>query len=127
MARKDLPLTETETVIGSGVKLKGTLQSDGDISIDGELKGAIRTNGNLTIGPNAQIEANVSAQNVRVAGQLEGNIKSENETTIEGSGKVKGDIHTSLLSIQHGAIFSGQTNMRELPISKAGVEADTKP
>jgi len=124
MARKELSLSGTETVIGSGVKLKGTLNSDGDISIDGELKGAIRSNGNLTIGPNASIEGNVSALNVHVAGLLEGNIKSENETSIEGSGKVKGDIHTALLSIQHGAIFSGQTVMRDLPTSKTEPEVD---
>ncbi len=115
--RIDSPMTETETVIGTGVKVKGTLVSDGDVSIDGELKGSIKTGGNLTIGVNGVIEANVSARNVKVGGHLVGNIKCESETVIESSGKVKGNVHTGLLAINHGAVFSGQTVMTDGPQS----------
>lgn len=111
--RNEAVLSETETVIGAGVKVKGTLVSEGDISIDGELKGSIKAGGNLTIGVNGQIEANIAAKNIRIGGHLIGNVKAENETVVEGSARVKGNIHTSLLSIDQGAVFLGQSIMSD--------------
>lgn len=112
--RSETGLTDNETVIGSGVKVKGSLVSEGDINIDGEVKGSIKTTGNLVVGVNGLIEANVSARNVRIGGHLIGNIKSENETVIEGTGKVKGNVHTATLAIEHGALFAGQSYMSEI-------------
>lgn len=118
MAKKtEITLAEAETVIGAGVKVKGTLASDGDVTIDGELKGGVKTNGNLVIGVNGSVEANVSARNVKVAGHLLGNVKSDGETVITGTGKVKGNIHTSQLAIEPGAVFSGQSFMADGAVS----------
>lgn len=114
MAKKtEFRVADAETVIGAGVIVKGTLHSEGDVTIDGDLKGGVKTTGNLTIGATGSVEANIAARNVKVSGQLVGNIKAEGETSISGTGKVKGNIHTGLLTIDHGAVFSGQSFMHE--------------
>lgn len=115
MAKKtDFSIAEAETVIGAGVVVKGTLHSEGDVTVDGELKGGVKTTGNLTIGSTGSVEANVAARNVKVSGHLLGNIKAEGETIISGTGRVEGNIHTGLLAIEHGAVFSGQSFMHEV-------------
>lgn len=114
MAKKtEFGIAEAETFIGAGVSVKGTLHSEGDVTIDGDLKGGVKTTGNLTIGATGSVEANVAARNVKISGQLHGNVKAEGETSITGTGRVKGNIHTVMLAIDHGAVFSGQSFMHE--------------
>ena len=111
MKKIDLISAGTDTVIGTGVKIKGTLASESDITINGTLNGEIRTSGNVSIGVNGIVKADIKAQNVTVAGHLLGNIMAENETTVTESGHVKGDITTAVVAIGPGAIFIGRINM----------------
>lgn len=112
MAKRTNPiLSESETIIGPGVKIKGTLIGDGDVIIDGHLSGEIKTNGNLTLGINAVIKANVTAANINIAGQLTGNVTCQNETHLTEAGKIVGDIQTGSLQIDAGAIFIGGSHM----------------
>lgn len=113
MARKHemLAVSGTETIIGPGVKLKGNLASEGDITIDGLMSGDIKATGNVTIGVNARIKANVRAMNVSVAGELVGNITAEDDTRITETGQVTGDIKTTTFSIGPGAYFTGAVVM----------------
>lgn len=106
-----LGMAGAETIIGTGVSVQGQLASDADIIIDGTLKGDIKTNGDLTIGVNASITADVQAVNVVIAGNLIGNITASGEATIRETGQVKGDIQCSSLSIVPGGIFLGRSLM----------------
>jgi cytoskeletal protein CcmA (bactofilin family) len=119
MARKThddaLGVTGAETVIGAGVTVEGNLASDADIIIDGRLTGDIKTEGDLVIGVNASIQANVQATNVTVAGSLTGNITAQGEATIRETGHVKGDIKASGLAIISGGVFIGRSLMKPPP------------
>lgn len=102
-----------ETVVGTSVKLKGNLKSDGDITVDGSVNGEIKTKGTVTIGPNANIIANVHAKNVNVAGTVQGNVVATDRLNLSESGRVYGDISANILSISAGALFSGKSTMAE--------------
>jgi cytoskeletal protein CcmA (bactofilin family) len=119
MARRShddaLGVVGAETIIGSGVVVHGNVTSEADIIIDGTLDGSIKTSGNLTIGVNAHVKANVEATNVTVAGTLNGNIAASGEAAIAESGHVKGDIHSIGLSIASGGVFSGRSIMEAPP------------
>jgi cytoskeletal protein CcmA (bactofilin family) len=115
-----------ETIIGTGVVVHGDLTSQSDITIDGFLKGKIKTEGNLTLGVNAQVTANIEATNVVVAGSLEGNITARGETTIRETGQVKGDITSLGLAISSGGVFIGRSLMESPPQLEQSV-AQTDP
>ncbi len=111
MARKDdlLGISGIETVIGAGVVVHGNLTSEGDILIDGILKGDIKTAGDVTIGVNGRIKANLTALNVTVAGELDGSIIADGEVTIRETGRVTGDVTAAGLAIASGGVFSGRS------------------
>jgi cytoskeletal protein CcmA (bactofilin family) len=102
-----------ETVVGTSVKLKGNLKSDGDITVDGSVNGEIKTKGTVTIGPNANIIASVHAKNVNVAGTVQGNVVATDRLNISESGRVYGDVSANILSISAGALFSGKSTMAD--------------
>lgn len=100
-----------ETIVGTSVKLKGNLKSDGDIFVDGIVAGEIKTKGSVKIGPNANVIASIKAKNVSVSGSVQGNIEAGDRLEITQSGRVLGDIAASVLSISAGAVFSGKSQM----------------
>ncbi len=107
-----------DTVIGSGVKLRGNLVSEGDIIVDGTLAGNIKTRGNLTIGVNAHVTGDVIADNLTVAGLLEGHVRAADATTIAETGQVKGDITTGRMRIDMGGIFIGISKMKQVEVTE---------
>ncbi len=108
---------EADTIIGPSVQIEGDLISKGNVRVEGTLKGKLLTEKNLEVTPTAHIEANVSAANMVIAGAVNGDIKASGKITILETGKVYGDITSSTLAINPGAIFSGQSNMNKQPQS----------
>jgi cytoskeletal protein CcmA (bactofilin family) len=67
--------TDSEvTIIGAAAKLEGTVVSAGSLRIDGQVKGQIQADGDVTLSPQSQVEADIRAQNVCVAGRLKGHV-----------------------------------------------------
>lgn len=119
MARRShddaLGVAGAETVIGTGVTVKGELVSESDIIVDGTLNGNITTQGDVTLGVNAIVTATVRGANVTVAGRLIGNIEASGDTTIRETGQVEGDISSAGLSISQGGVFVGRNVMKIVP------------
>lgn len=132
MARKNhsdaLGVAGAETIIGTGVNVRGDLNSESDIIIDGNLEGSLTTIGDVTIGVNATIKATIRGYNVTVAGHLTGNIEATGDTTIRETGQVQGDIRSAGLAISTGGVFIGRNHMQ--PVANLGdidSEATSKP
>ena len=100
-----------ETVIGPTANFKGTVQSDGGLRIDGVFEGGLQIAGNLIIGESGKVIADVTAQNVSVAGALKGTVKASGRLEILSSGRVWGDISVSSFLIDEGGFFRGQSIM----------------
>ena len=100
-----------ESVIASGVHVKGHLTCDSDLMIDGNLEGDIKVTGAATIGVNARIDGNISATHLILSGQVNGNINITESTTLEATGRLIGDITTNSLGIAPGAVLIGTVTM----------------
>ena len=101
----------SETIIAQGVKVEGDFKSNGDIAIDGELKGSLATVASLHVGESAVIHAEVSAKNAVIAGTIVGNLHVEDGLQLHASSNVTGDIVTSRLLIAEAAVVNGRISM----------------
>ena len=61
------------TIVGAGARLEGNVVSAGNLRIDGQVKGQINAEGDVALAPQSQVEADIRAQNVSVAGRFKGN------------------------------------------------------
>ncbi len=98
-------------IIGSGTKLKGNIESSGDIRIDGTIDGVLDTKGKLVIGKSGKAIGEIHCKNAEVSGTIDGKLTVEELLTFRSTAKVIGDIITSKLAIEPGAIFSGTCTM----------------
>ena len=117
--------------IGEGTVLNGEIESGGDIRIDGILKGSVKVDGKLVLGPAGKIEGDVECENAIIAGELRAKIKSKNLLTLKASAKLYGDIFSGKLEIEPGAIFTGNCSMgpiiKELKEIKEDKNLDNAP
>jgi cytoskeletal protein CcmA (bactofilin family) len=99
------------TVVGPGAKLEGTLVSAGSLRIDGHVKGQINAEGDVMLSPQSQVEADIRADSVTVAGRFKGNIFVKGKAELARGGRVDGNVTSKVLVIQEGGIFCGQSMM----------------
>lgn len=102
---------EVETIIGPSVKVKGNFHGEGNIIVEGILEGSLKTAGSVLIGEKAKITANINANEARIGGQVNGNIKTKGFLELDPTAKILGDIECSLLFIAKGAIINGKCVM----------------
>ena len=99
------------TVVGVGARLDGNVVSAGSLRIDGQVKGQINADGDVTLSPQSQVEADIRAQNVTVAGRFKGNIAVKGKAHLARGGRVDGNITSKSLVVEEGGIFHGQSIM----------------
>jgi len=120
MNQKSSPETPSQNInlISQGTKINGDIVSDGDIRIDGYLKGNITTKGRLVIGGTGSIEGEIVCSNIEISGNFKGKIAASDLLTMKSSAVVTGDIIISKLGVEPGCVFSGTCQMGSAPEKK---------
>ena len=109
------------SLISADLKVVGNLDSDGDLQIDGQVKGDVKSR-SVTVGEGAIVTGSITADTLRVSGAIDGTI-SGTSVTIAKIGKVKGDIVHETLSIEAGATIEGQVRRLDSEKPYGGVKA----
>lgn len=113
MAKFNEPENPAINLISLGTEITGDIKSNGDIRIDGSLNGNLNTKGKVVIGTTGKVKGEVFCKNSEVAGIIEGKITVGQLLNLKASSKINGDICTSKLSIEPGALFSGNCKMSD--------------
>ncbi len=112
----------TRNVLSTDVEIKGTVKFTNDLVVDGKIEGEITSDGNLTVGENARIKAEIKTATVVVYGKVHGNLTATDRVELKSSAEVVGDIKAKTLSIEAGAIFVGKSTVgtpAQLPAAAA--------
>jgi cytoskeletal protein CcmA (bactofilin family) len=120
------PSSSTRNVLSSDVEIKGTVKFQHDLIVDGKIEGDIQSTGNLTIGENARIKAEVRTGSVIVYGKIHGNLTAVERVELKSSAEVVGDIKAKVLTIDAGAIFVGKSTVGT-PTQVAPSQPELKP
>lgn len=99
---------DAETIIGSSIKVKGNFHGQGNIVVEGQLEGNLKTEANLFIGEKAKVVANIEAYDAVINGEVKGSLKVHRYLALGPTAKVIGDITYSEISIEKGALINGQ-------------------
>src|SRR2546422_5513095 len=93
------------TIIGAGAKLEGTVVSAGSHRVDGQVKGQINAEGDVMLAPQSQVDADIKAQNVSVAGRFKGSIQGKGRAELRRGGRGGGKITAKTLGGEEGGLF----------------------
>jgi cytoskeletal protein CcmA (bactofilin family) len=105
--------------IVEGAVFEGSIQSPVDIRVDGIIKGNVRIQGKLVVGPTGSVEGEAVAAEASIAGKVRGSLEVKGLTTLAQTAQVQAELYTGQISIEAGAQFSGNCHMGpKEPISK---------
>lgn len=97
--------------IASGTEIVGDIKANGNLRVEGTIKGSLDCNGKLSIGQSGLIEGEIICENSIIEGTVKGKIKVKALLTLKETAKFIGDIITDKLAIEPNAIFTGNCNM----------------
>jgi len=112
--KQDHPLENSEKTarLGPTFLFQGELTGKEDLMVQGQFQGKISLPENdLLITEQAKIEAEIQIRNITVRGEVIGNIHASGRIVIEKTGRMKGDLSASLISIEDGAQFKGSVKI----------------
>ena len=129
-APKNRPITaeETHTILGPESSFEGKLVfHGGQVRIDGQFKGEVKTESTLIIGESARVDANIDVGSIIITGSVTGDISARHSVGIERPAKVKGTIVTPELMIEKGVIFEGTCKMENAAQESGGAKIKVLP
>jgi cytoskeletal protein CcmA (bactofilin family) len=99
--------------LAEGAELVGEISFTNGVRIEGVVKGKVRAETILEIGPAGKIDAEATVRNISIWGEFRGIIHASDRVEIHKEGKVYGEIFSPCLIIEAGAVFEGSCNMSE--------------
>jgi cytoskeletal protein CcmA (bactofilin family) len=97
--------------IMAGTMLTGDVVCDGNIRIDGTLKGNLVAKGKVVIGASGLVDGEINCQNADISGTVKAKVTVAELLTLKATAKLSGDISTNKLAIEPGANFTGACSM----------------
>ncbi|MEM6915168.1 MAG: polymer-forming cytoskeletal protein [Verrucomicrobiota bacterium] len=104
-------MTSSKNILSSDVEIKGKLRFSNDLIIDGRIEGEVNSEGDLTVGENAQIVGDIKTRSVVVFGKVQGNISVTDRCELKQNAELHGDVVASKLAIEEGAAFMGASTV----------------
>ena len=95
------------TVLFPDFSISGKLSYSVPVKIDSRFNGEIKATELLVVGPNAIIDAHISARHLKLEGKLIGNVQVIGCFEILSGGHFQGEARVGELMIHPGAVFEG--------------------
>ena len=107
----DETVSNASTLVGAGTTITGNIENNGDIRIDGVLKGNLKAKSKIIIGAEGVVEGDIEGQHADIMGRVTGKIRVQDLLYLHGTTVLNGDIYAGKLQIEPTAVFNGKCNM----------------
>jgi cytoskeletal protein CcmA (bactofilin family) len=100
--------------IGKTIVIRGEIQGQEDLVVDGNLEGTVNLAENrLTVGPTANVAADIIAKDVLVQGRVQGNVVASGRVELRAGCNLEGDIRALRLAVEDNAVFRGKVDLTQ--------------
>ena len=112
-----------KTSIGNLVFIVGNIKAEEDLIINGKVKGDIEIkNHSFFLGPSGRLQGKIDGLNVRIRGQMKGEIKATGKIEITKEAKFSGKIKCKTISVEEGAYFNADVDLGRISPEKGSLE-----
>ena len=98
------------SVVGPGTRIEGTVVAAGSLRVEGEVKGKITAEREVTLTPQGRVEANIEATSIVLGGQVKGNLAAKGDVSLPADSRLDGDIRAHNVDV--GGIVMGNVLAR---------------
>jgi cytoskeletal protein CcmA (bactofilin family) len=106
--------------IGKTVVICGEVKGGEDLIVDGRVEGTVNLSENrLTIGPSANVAADLCAKDILIMGHVTGNVVASGRVELRAGCSVEGDIRALRLAVEDNALFRGKVDLTQAAVKTA--------
>jgi cytoskeletal protein CcmA (bactofilin family) len=107
-----MAVENTPARIGKSVVILGEVKGSEDLIVDGRVEGTISlSESRLTVGPTADVAADLSAKDVLIMGHVRGNVMAAGRVELRAGSVMEGDIRAMRLAVEDNAVFRGRVDL----------------
>ncbi len=100
--------------IGKTIVISGEVKGSEDLIVDGRIEGTVNlSESRLTIGPSANVAADLSAKDVLIMGRVQGNVVASGRVELRAGCNLEGDIRALRLAVEDNAVFRGKVDLTQ--------------
>ena len=107
-------------VISSGTMITGDVVCSGDLRIDGNIKGNVKSSAKVIVGQSGIIDGDINCKSIEIEGNVKANVTVTDLMSLKSTANLVGNICAGKLAIEPGANFAGNCKMQ-------GMKADVHP
>jgi cytoskeletal protein CcmA (bactofilin family) len=107
-----------DSVIAAACSIQGDLNLKGRTQINCTVEGEVVSDGELIIGEEGNIKANIFGKVVLIFGRVVGDIKCDERLEMHAGAHVTGNVLSPRVVIQDGVVFDGRCWMGEEQLQK---------
>lgn len=126
MFKETKKLTATDTLIGHGTIMEGSIHTETNLRIEGEFSGDISTQGEIVIGEYGVAKAEIVCNQLTIAGQVHGDVTVSGRLIITPSGQLTGNANVNSIIVQEGGGFNGECKMNKAQQPKTSAKAEVE-
>jgi len=97
--------------ISLGASIKGDMASSTDIRVDGQVDGALYSEGKVVVGESARLSGKLFGTTIDFWGKMDGDIFVKDTLSLKSSSVVNGNIHVRRIQVEMGAQINGSFKM----------------
>jgi cytoskeletal protein CcmA (bactofilin family) len=114
---------ELVALLEPGIEIEGQIKvSSGMVRLNCQFKGTICSTGTVVVAGQGDIEADIEATQISIAGKVKGNVRASEHLEITEHGILLGDVETPLLKVDPGAFFTGHCDMPTAGLEKSATK-----
>ena len=99
------------TILGEGAVFEGNISCEGSMKVEGTLKGNVKADHTLVVGPNGSITGDINAEGVIIFGEVNGKVDS-GSLEIKSTGRITGEVLIETLITEAGGIMRAKCEMK---------------
>ncbi|MTI31922.1 bactofilin family protein [Xanthovirga aplysinae] len=119
-------LQNASNIISKGTVIRGDIETYGNLRVEGELVGNVKSKAKVILGQTARVEGNLYSQYAEVEGEVKGYVEVTETLVLKSSAVINGDIIANKLVVETGAVFNGNCKMGEDKNLKSSSEESAK-
>ena len=113
------------SLVAPGDVFEGKVTTTNGVRVQGTVRGSIESSSNIQVDADALVEADLTAENVTIAGTYKGNLNCSGRLEITETGRASGELETGRILLHEGGFFEGSLHMRpDQPAPAAATPAD---
>jgi len=101
---------------GEGVELEGEIRFKDTLRVDGKIRAAIASDGELVVGPTGEVEGEITVSALSVSGRIRGTLRVKDRLEVHGGGRVEGEVLLGRpgLIVHEGGVVEARIQMGTL-------------